>query len=45
MAPDRLQLQNLSQKDKESFKEYAQWWRELASQVELPLTEKELDDM
>src|SRR3954469_9517460 len=34
MAPDRRQLQNMSQKERESFKEYAQRWRELASQVE-----------
>lgn len=38
MAPDRRQLHNMSQKDKESFKEYAQ----LASQVEPPFAEKEL---
>ena len=42
MAPDRRQLQNMSQKEKESFKEYAQRWRELASLVEPPLAEKEL---
>jgi hypothetical protein len=34
----------MSQKDKESFKEYAQRWREVASQVEPPLAEKELAD-
>ena len=42
MAPDRRQLQNMFQNEKESFKEYAQRWRELASQVEPPLAEKEL---
>ncbi|KAI5396379.1 hypothetical protein KIW84_062545 [Lathyrus oleraceus] len=31
MAPDRDQLRSLSQKDKETFKEYAQRWRELAA--------------
>ncbi|XP_058729077.1 uncharacterized protein LOC131601309 [Vicia villosa] len=45
MAPDRRQLQNVAQKEKESFKEYAQRWRELASQVEPPLAEKELTGM
>jgi len=34
MAPDRLQLQNMSKKNSETFKEYAQRWRELAAQVE-----------
>lgn len=32
----------MSQKDIESFKEYAQRWREMASQVEPSLVEKEL---
>lgn len=32
-------------RDRESFKEYAQCWRELASQVEPPLLEKELVNM
>ena len=45
MEPTRLQLQNLSQKKKESFKEYAQRWREIASHVQPPLLEKELVDM
>src|SRR3954470_870927 len=45
MAPDRRQLQNMSKKEKESFKEYAQRWRVLASQVEPPLAEKELTGM
>jgi len=31
MAPDRMQLQNLSKRDNESFKEYAQRWRDLAT--------------
>lgn len=35
----------MSQKDKEYFKEYAQRWRELVSQVEPPLAEKELLNM
>src|SRR3954471_9985558 len=45
MAPNRIQLQNLSQKKEESFKEYAQRWREMASRVQPPLLEKELVDM
>ena len=42
MAPDRDQLRVMSQKDKESFKEYAQRWREVAAQICPPLEEKEL---
>ncbi|XP_050919190.1 uncharacterized protein LOC127136700 [Lathyrus oleraceus] len=45
MAPNRTQLQNLTQRSEESFKEYAQRWRELASRVEPPLLERELVDM
>ncbi|XP_050897220.1 uncharacterized protein LOC127104046 [Lathyrus oleraceus] len=45
MAPDRRQLQSMFQRDKESFKEYAQRWRELASQVEPPLAEKETSEL
>ncbi|KAI5436221.1 hypothetical protein KIW84_022622 [Lathyrus oleraceus] len=32
----------MSQKDKETFKEYAQRWRELAAQITPPLEEKEM---
>jgi hypothetical protein len=32
----------LTQKERESFKEYAQRWRELAAQIRPPLEEKEL---
>ena len=35
----------MSQNEKESFKEYAQRWRELASQVEPPLTEKDINGL
>ncbi|KAI5411746.1 hypothetical protein KIW84_056714 [Lathyrus oleraceus] len=42
MAPDRDQLRAMSQKDKETFKEYAQRWRELAAQITPPLEEKEM---
>ncbi|KAI5389425.1 hypothetical protein KIW84_074904 [Lathyrus oleraceus] len=42
MAPDRDQLRSMSQKDKETFKEYAQRWRELAAQITPPLEEKEM---
>ncbi|XP_058755927.1 uncharacterized protein LOC131629142 [Vicia villosa] len=45
MAPNRMQLQNLSQKNEESFKECAQRWREMAARVHPPLLEKELEDM
>ncbi|RDX60624.1 hypothetical protein CR513_61217, partial [Mucuna pruriens] len=45
MAPDRSRLQNLSKKDSEDFKEYAQRWRELAAQVQPPLPEREMVTM
>ena len=45
MAPDRLQLQNMSKKGNETFKEYAQRQRELAGQVEPPLHDKEMVTM
>ncbi|XP_050877309.1 uncharacterized protein LOC127081066 [Lathyrus oleraceus] len=37
MAPNSTQLQSMAQKDSESFKEYAQCWRELAARVHPPL--------
>ncbi|PNX79654.1 coatomer subunit zeta-3, partial [Trifolium pratense] len=45
LAPDRAQLQNMSQKEGELFKVYAQRWRELAAQVRPPLSETEMADM
>ncbi|XP_050896696.1 uncharacterized protein LOC127103487 [Lathyrus oleraceus] len=45
MAPNRMQLQSLTQKFEESFKEYAQRWRDLAARVQPPMLEKELVDM
>jgi len=45
MAPDKLQLQNMSKKNSETFKEYAQRWRELAAQVESPLHDREMVTM
>jgi len=42
MAPDREELQAMTQNDKESFKAYAQRWREFAAQIRPPLEEKEL---
>lgn len=45
MAPDRRQLQAMSKKERESFKEYAQRWRETAAQVEPPISGKELTSM
>ena len=40
-APDRMILLNMEKKATESFREYAQRWRDLASQVQPPLTERE----
>ncbi|XP_058725781.1 uncharacterized protein LOC131597083 [Vicia villosa] len=45
MAPTRIQLQGLTQKVDESFRQYAQRWRELAARVQPPLLERELVDM
>lgn len=45
MAPNRTQLQILVQKPDESFKEYAQYWRDLVARVQPPLLEKELVGM
>ena len=41
MAPDRMQLQNMCKIDNESFKEYAQRWRDLVAQVVPPMTERD----
>jgi len=42
MASDRMRLQNMCKKrGDESFKEYAQRWRDLAAQVVPPMMEKE----
>ena len=45
LAPNRVQLQNLSQRNNEGFKEYAQRWRELAARVQPPMVERELVQM
>ncbi|KAJ9132712.1 hypothetical protein P3X46_033550 [Hevea brasiliensis] len=42
VAPTRRDLQNLVQKDRESFKEYAQRWREKAAEVHPPVIDNEL---
>ncbi|EOY03683.1 Gag-pro-like protein [Theobroma cacao] len=41
MARDRFSLQNMEKRDTESFKEYAQRWRDVAAQVQPPFIEKE----
>jgi hypothetical protein len=45
MAPDRDELRAMTQREKESFKEYAQRWRELAAQTRPPIEERELSKM
>ena len=40
-APDRMTLLNIEKKATESFREYAQRWRDFASQVQPLLTERE----
>ena len=42
LAPDRSELQAMTQDDNESFKAYAQRWRDFSAQVQPPLKEKEL---
>ena len=41
MSPDRITVQNMEKKPSESFRQYAQRWREVAIQVQPPLLEKE----
>ncbi|XP_052888080.1 uncharacterized protein LOC128296669 [Gossypium arboreum] len=41
MTPDRITLQNMEKKSNESFRQYAQRWREVAIQVQPLLLEKE----
>lgn len=45
MALTRLQLQNQAQRSNESFKKYAQRWREMASRVRPALFDNELVDI
>ncbi|XP_050909267.1 uncharacterized protein LOC127123044 [Lathyrus oleraceus] len=45
MAHDLMQLQGMVMNEKESFKEYAQRWRELVAQVEPLLSEKEMTEI
>ena len=45
MASDRMQRQNMCKKEHESFKEYAQRWRDMAAQVVPPMMEKEMITM
>jgi len=42
MAPDRSDLQAMTQKDRETFREYAQRWRDTAAQVSPRMEEKEM---
>jgi len=45
MALNRMQLHNMCKKEHESCKEYAQRWRDLATQVVPPMKEKEIITM
>jgi hypothetical protein len=42
VGPDRLSLQAMEKDNKESIKEYARRWREVAAQVNPPMLEKEM---
>jgi len=45
LAPNRMELQAMTQDDNESFKAYAQRWRDFAAQVRPPLEEKEFTEI
>ncbi|XP_050920010.1 uncharacterized protein LOC127137604 [Lathyrus oleraceus] len=45
MVPSRLQLQNQAQRSNETFKEYAQRWREMVSRVRPTFSDNELMDI
>ena len=45
MAPDRTKLQNMTKLEHKSFKEYAQRWRDLVTQVAPPMVEREMITM
>ena len=45
MALDRMQLQNMCKRDNESFKEYAQRWKDLAAQIAPLMMEREMITM
>ncbi len=42
MVPDRLTLQMMEKKATETFRQYAQRWRDISAQVEPPLTKTEI---
>ncbi|XP_052481250.1 uncharacterized protein LOC105762226 [Gossypium raimondii] len=42
MVPDRLTLQMMEKKPTETFRQYAQRWRDISAQVEPPLTKTEI---
>ena len=42
IAPDRTSLSSLEKAEKESIREYAQRWRDLAAQVHPPLLDREM---
>ena len=44
-APDQISLQNMEKKIIETFGEYAHKWRDLATQVQPSMTDKELNKM
>ena len=45
LAPDRISLQNMEKKATETFREYAHKWRDLTTQVQPLMTDKELNKM
>ncbi|CAN1132462.1 hypothetical protein LINPERHAP2_LOCUS7036, partial [Linum perenne] len=42
LAPDREDLRNMEKKENESFREYAHRWRDRATEVHPPLSEREM---
>jgi hypothetical protein len=45
LAPNRTLLQGMSQTAKETFREYAQRWRQIVASVQPPMSEREMADM
>ena len=45
ITPDRFLLQSMEKKTIEIFREYAHKWKDLAAQVQPPMTDKELNKM
>ena len=43
MFPDRMTLQSIQMREGEGFREHTHRWRDIASQIQPPIPEKELN--